>query len=112
MLNGLLGEVREMLSAELSREKRTAVEKQQRKNLIQEKSFCFAVQIVKSVRTLQVEQKEFMSRSNCYDLGLPSERMLRRQSADRRKDFAAKMSISAERHGKPITGSGCSDESG
>ncbi|WP_447599788.1 four helix bundle protein [Nitrospira sp. Nam80] len=73
------------------------MEKQQRKNVIQEKSFAFAVKIVKFSRFLQMEQKESslskqLLRSGT-SIGTNVEEAI---GAHRKKEFIAKMSISAK----------------
>ena len=72
------------------------MEKQQRKNVIQEKSFAFAVKIVKFSRFLQMERKESVLAKQLLrsgtSIGANVEEAI---GAHTKKDFAAKMSISA-----------------
>ncbi|WHZ23404.1 MAG: hypothetical protein OJF47_002516 [Nitrospira sp.] len=73
------------------------MEKQRRRNVIQEKSFAFAVRIVACCRTLQVKQKEFVLSKQLLrsgtSIGANVEEAIGAQS---RKDFAAKMSIATK----------------
>lgn len=72
------------------------MEKQQRKNVIQEKSFVFAVKIIKFSRILQMERKEFVLSKQLLrsgtSIGANVEEAI---GAHTKRDFAAKMSISA-----------------
>ena len=73
------------------------MEKDRRKNVIQDKSFAFAVRIVAFCRNLQMEQKEFVLSKQLLrsgtSIGANVEEAIGAQS---RKDFAAKMSIAAK----------------
>ena len=73
------------------------MEKDRRKNVIQDKTFAFAVRIVACCRNLQAEQKEFVISKQLLrsgtSIGANVEEAIGAQS---RKDFAAKMSIAAK----------------
>ncbi|MBI4002557.1 MAG: four helix bundle protein [Nitrospira defluvii] len=78
-------------------EEERVVGKDRRKNVIQDKSFAFAVRIVAFCRNLQMEQKEFVLSKQLLrsgtSIGANVEEAIGAQS---RKDFAAKMSIAAK----------------
>lgn len=73
------------------------MKKDRRKNVIQDKTFAFAVRIVAYCRNLQTEQKEFILSKQLLrsgtSIGANVEEAIGAQS---RKDFAGKMSIAAK----------------
>jgi four helix bundle protein len=77
--------------------RRRVVEKQQRKNVIQEKSFVFAVKIIKFSRILQMAQKDFILSKQLLrsgtSIGANVEEAI---GAHTNKGFVAKMVISAK----------------
>ena len=76
-----------------------------KKNVVQEKSFAFAIRIVKIYSYLQAEKKSLCYQNNCCVRGLRSVLMLKKVLVDsRKKIFYRKYPLPTKKHEKAYIG--------